>query len=340
MTIDLRSDTVTKPTPAMLDAMYKAKVGDDVYGEDETVNELQQVAANLFGMEEGLFCPSGTMTNQIAIKVYTQPGNELICADNAHVYKYEGGGIASNSGVQAKILQGNRGRITAQQIEEAINNDDIHFPVTKLVCLENTSNRGGGSVYDINDIKLIRKLCEDKKLNLHLDGARIFNVLVEANYSAKEIGEQFHSISICLSKGLGAPIGSVLLGTNKFIQQAKRVRKVFGGGMRQAGFIAAAGLYALKNNVERLKEDHAKAKQIADILKQKSFVKEMMPVETNIVIFKLHDVEKAQQLVEDFKRENILIGKISSDECRMVFHLDIDDRMMKILIETIDRIND
>ena len=331
--IDLRSDTVTKPTPAMLDAMMHAKVGDDVYGEDETVNNLQQMAADMFGMEAGLFCPSGTMTNQIAIKVHTQPGDELICADNSHVYKYEGGGIAFNSGVQAKTLKGDRGRITASQIVEVINDGNVHFPVTKLVTLENTANRGGGSFYDLDEIKRIRKMCTENNLILHLDGARIFNAIVETNYTAKDMGQIFDSISVCLSKGLGAPVGSVVLGKKEFINKAKRVRKVFGGGMRQAGFIAAAGIYALQNNITRLKDDHQRAKQVADVLKQKSFVKEMMPVDTNIIIFKAVNVETANQFIDRMKSENILVGKISSDECRMVFHLDVTDEMVNRLME-------
>ena len=337
--IDLRSDTVTKPTPAMLDAMMHAKVGDDVYGEDETVNNLQQMAADMFGMEAGLFCPSGTMTNQIAIKVHTQPGDELICADNSHVYKYEGGGIAFNSGVQAKTLKGDRGRITASQIVEVINDGNVHFPVTKLVTLENTANRGGGSFYDLDEIKRIRKMCTENNLILHLDGARIFNAIVETNYTAKDMGQIFDSISVCLSKGLGAPVGSVVLGKKEFIDKAKRVRKVFGGGMRQAGFIAAAGIYALQNNITRLKDDHQRAKQVADVLKQKSFVKEMMPVDTNIIIFKAVNVETANQFIDRMKSENILVGKISSDECRMVFHLDVTDEMVNRLMEKLNSVN-
>ena len=337
--IDLRSDTVTKPTPAMLDAMMHAKVGDDVYGEDETVNRLQQMAADMFGMEAGLFCPSGTMTNQIAIKVHTQPGDELICADNSHVYKYEGGGIAFNSGVQAKTLKGDRGRITASQIVEVINDGNVHFPVTKLVTLENTANRGGGSFYDLDEIKRIRKMCTENNLILHLDGARIFNAIVETNYTAKDMGQIFDSISVCLSKGLGAPVGSIVLGKKEFINKAKRVRKVFGGGMRQAGFIAAAGVYALQNNITRLKDDHQRAKQVADVLKQKSFVKEMMPVDTNIIIFKAVNVETANQFIDRMKSENILAGKISSDECRMVFHLDVTDEMVNRLIEKLNSVN-
>jgi len=339
MIIDLRSDTLTKPTPAMLDAMMKAEVGDDVYGEDPSVNRLQQMSAELFGMEAALFCPSGTMTNQIAIKVHTKPGDELVCADNSHVYKYEGGGIAFNSGVQAKTLKGERGKITATQIDDAINNEDVHFPATRLVCLENTANRGGGSVYELEEIRKIRQLCDEKKLALHLDGARIFNAIVKADYTARDIGTQFHSVSVCLSKGLGTPLGSVLLGSREFINQAKRVRKVFGGGMRQAGYIAAAGIYALQHHINRLKEDHKKAATVSEVLGKISFVSEIMPVETNIIIFKLNDSSKTQPFIEDLRAADILVSKISADECRMVFHLDITDEMVDRLITLLKRIN-
>jgi threonine aldolase len=332
MMIDLRSDTVTKPTPQMLDAMMQAKVGDDVYGEDETVNELQHYAAKLFGKEAALFCPSGTMTNQIAIKMHTQPGDELICADNAHVYKYEGGGVAFNSGVQLKLLASDRGRIAAPQIATAINTDDIHFPNTRLVCLENTSNRGGGSIYALDELISIADVCRQFNLKLHLDGARVFNALVASNYTAVQLGQQFDSISICLSKGLGAPVGSLLLGTAADMYKAKRIRKVFGGGMRQAGFLAAAGLYALENHVDRLKEDHAKAKRIANVLKTNASVKSIMPVDTNIVIIQLNSVVDADLFVSQLAAHHIKIGRISPDSVRMVFHLDVTDEMMEKLI--------
>jgi threonine aldolase len=281
MVIDFRSDTVTRPTKEMLEAMMGAKVGDDVFGEDPSVNELEKRSAELFGMESALFCPSGTMTNQIAIKCHTQPGDDVICDTNAHVYQYEGGGIAFNSGASVKLIQGDRGRISAQQVLENINPDDVHKPHTSLVCLENTSNRGGGSCYDMEEMKKIRKVCDENNLQLHLDGARLFNALVAKNESPKEYGNIFHTISICLSKSLGAPVGSVLLGTSAFIKKARRIRKVFGGGMRQAGFIAAAGIYALEHHVERLKEDHQHAALIAKALSAKNEVAEVLPIETN-----------------------------------------------------------
>lgn len=321
--IDLRSDTVTKPTPQMLQAMMEAQVGDDVYGEDPTVLALEQKLAQDFGMEAGLFCPSGTMTNQIAIKVHTQPANELICADNAHIYKYEGGGIAANSGVQARILPSTYGKITATQIAEVINADDVHFPKTTLVCLENTSNRGGGSIYTKTELRDIAGLCSTAKLPLHLDGARVYNALAVADYDAKFLGEVFSSISVCLSKGLGAPVGSVLLGKQAFIQQAKRVRKMFGGGMRQAGYLAAAGLYALNHHVPLLKQDHQHAQQIAQVLANHQAVESMLPVKTNIIIFKLKSAELADNLQLHLKRNDILANKVSATELRFVFHLQV-----------------
>jgi threonine aldolase len=280
--IELRSDTFTQPTQAMLNAMFAAKVGDDVFGEDFSINELEAHVAEMFGMEAAVFCPSGTMTNQIAINVHTRPGDEVICEQGAHVYFYEGGGIGRLSGCQARTIAGDRGRITAEQIATVINPDDVHRPRTRLVCLENTCNRGGGSTYSMQQIKAIRALCDEQQLSLHLDGARIFNAIVANNESPRDYGKIFHSISVCLSKGLGAPVGSVLLGTSDFVKQARRTRKVLGGGMRQAGYLAAAGLYALKNHVERITEDHNHAKMLAEALNQTSWVKQVLPVETNI----------------------------------------------------------
>lgn len=333
--IDLRSDTVTKPTLQMREAMIQAKVGDDVYEEDETVNSLQNHAAAMFGKEAALFCPSGTMTNQIAIKVHTQPGDELICADNAHVYKYEGGGVAFNSGVQIKQLLGDRGRITAQQVSESINANDVHFPATRLVCLENTSNRGGGSLYSLSEMQQIATVCKQHKLLLHLDGARVFNAIIAANYDALQVGSCFDSLSICLSKGLGAPVGSLVLGTTEFIAKAKRVRKVFGGGMRQAGFLAAAGLYSLEHHIERLMEDHLKAKYVGDILGKCPWVKSVMPVETNIVIVQTHSASEADNIQTQLKQQHILCGRISPDQLRMVFHLDVSNEQVEQLVNAI-----
>ncbi len=328
MTIDLRSDTVTKPTKAMMEAMMNAKVGDDVFGEDPTVIELEEKAAKLFGKEAGLFCPSGTMTNQIAIKVHTQPGDELICDANSHIYNYEGGGISFNSGVQAKLMQGDRGRISAQQIEQSINADFDWLTRTSLVSLENTVNRAGGSYYTLDQIKPIQKLCKEKKLGLHLDGARIFNALVETKESTQQEGELFDSISICLSKGLGAPAGSVLLGTKEFIKKGRKIRKVFGGGMRQAGFIAAAGIYALDNNVNRLKEDHKRAKEIEKILKQLSYVDSVLPVDTNILIFDINPKISSADFEKKLAANNIRMAAFGKQTVRFVTHLDFTDEML------------
>jgi threonine aldolase len=334
--IDFRSDTVTKPSAAMMDAMMKAKVGDDVFGEDPSINELESLAAGMFGMEAAVFCPSGTMTNQIAIKCHTQPGDEVICDESAHVYQYEGGGIAFNSSASVKLLYGDRGRINAEQVKAAINPDDNHRANTSLVCLENTSNRGGGSCYDLSEIKKIKQVCIDNKLAFHLDGARLFNALVAKNETPKQYGELFDSISICLSKSLGCPVGSLLLGKKDFIKKARRVRKVFGGGMRQAGFLAAAGIYALQNNIDRLHEDHDHAKEIAGVIGRKEFVKMVLPVETNIIIFELKDEITAPALVAKLKDQNILGYAISPNRVRLVIHLDITKEMVKKTNEVFD----
>ena len=336
--IDYRSDTFTKPTPGMLQAMFTAEVGDDVFGEDPSVNKLESLSAGMFGMEAGLFCPSGTMTNQIAIKCHTQPGDEVICDKLSHVYIYEGGGIAFNSGAQVKALDGERGRVTAEQVLEAINPEDVHKPHTSLLSLENTANRGGGSCYDFTDIQKIKEVCLLNNLKLHLDGARLFNAIVSCNETPKQYGEVFDSISICLSKGLGTPVGSVLLGDKDFIKKARRVRKVFGGGMRQAGFMAAAGTYALENHIERLEVDHIHARQVAEALLKKEFTGKMLPVETNIIIFEVVDeTYSAKSLAKEFKKYDILVMPVSPTQIRMVFHLDVTEQMVK---QTLDAIID
>jgi threonine aldolase len=335
MTTDLRSDTFTKPGPAMLEAMQRAPVGDDVFGEDPTVNELEANAAALFGMEAAVFCPSGTMTNQIAIKCHTQPGDEVICDRLSHIYQYEGGGIAFNSGASVRLLEGDRGRITAQQVLEAINPDDVHKAHTTLVSLENTANRGGGSCYNFTEIAAIRDVCDRHGLALHLDGARLFNALVAQGETPRQYGQTFHSISICLSKGLGAPVGSLLLGTTPFIKKARRVRKVFGGGMRQAGYLAAAGIYALQNNIERLQTDHGHAKQIAAALLEKDFVGAMLPVETNIIIFEVTGGHTPASFVEHLKKFDVLCLPISATQVRMVLHLDVTAAMVDRLVQVI-----
>ncbi len=336
--IDYRSDTVTKPTPAMLNAMFKAKVGDDVFHEDPSINELEHFAADMFGMEASLFCSSGTMTNQIAIKCHTQPGDEVICDRSSHIFQYEAGGIAFNSGCSVNVIIGNRGRISAEQIKDHINADDVHKAVSSLVSLENTSNRGGGSCYDYNEMVKIAELCKQKNLKFHIDGARLFNAIVANKENPKKYGEMFDSISICLSKGLGAPVGSLIIGKKDFIKKARRVRKVFGGGMRQAGYIAAAGLYALQNNIERLQIDHDNSKKIAAALKAKNFVDEILPVETNIIIFSIKNEMTPKLFIEKMKQEEILMYPISPTQVRIVVHLDITSEMIEKTIQIINQL--
>jgi threonine aldolase len=338
MLIDLRSDTFTKPTPEMLETMMNADVGDDVFGEDPTVNQLESLGATMFGMEAALFCPSGTMTNQIAIKCHTLPGNEVICEKSSHVYIYEGGGIAFNSSCQVKPIDGNRGRITATQILDSINSVDIHKPVSALVSIENTSNRGGGSCYEISELQSIKEVCLNNNIRLHLDGARIWNALVARQQNPLQYGEIFDSISICLSKGLGAPVGSLLLGNHEFIYKARRVRKVFGGGMRQAGYLAAAGLFAMENNISRLEIDHLHAKMIGDALSKKDFVSNILPIETNMIIFEVSGKFDAKSFSAYLKERNVFCIPISSSQVRMVTHLDITREMVNHLTALITTI--
>lgn len=320
---------MTKPTPAMLDAMFNAEVGDDVFSEDPTTNELQRFAADLFGKEDALFCASGTQTNQIAINVHVQPGGEIICHEESHIYKYEGGGIAKNSGASVRLLQGDRGRLKLDAIKKWINNpDDVHFPLTQLVSLEDTANRGGGAIYDFEEIKKIKRFCIQNNLPLHLDGARLMNALVETNIDPQIYAAEFDSISLCLSKGLGAPVGSVLVGSKEFIKKSRRVRKVFGGGMRQAGIIAAGGLYALKNNVNRLREDHAHARQLEQELNSLEWVDSVMPVQTNIVVVILKDASKRDVIISLLAEHGIRIMAFGDGMLRMVTHLDISSEQI------------
>ncbi len=336
MITDLRSDTFTKPSPAMLEAMFTAKVGDDVFGEDPSVNQLEAMSAEMFGMESAVFCPSGTMTNQIGIKVHTQPGDEVICEKLSHVYIYEGGGIAFNSGCQVKTIEGDRGKITADQVAESINPPDIHKARTSLVTLENTANRGGGSCYLLPNLHSIKEVCLQNNLKLHLDGARLWNALVAKKETPRQYGEIFDSISICLSKGLGTPVGSLLLGNKDYINKARRVRKVFGGGMRQAGYLAAAGIFALENNIERLEVDHLHAKMITEALVKKPFVGKIMPVETNIIIFEVLSPYTPKNFAEELAKFSIFVMPISASQVRIVTHLDITLPMVNNLIAVID----
>lgn len=324
--IDLRSDTVTRPTKGMLKAMIEAEVGDDVFGEDPTVNLLEEKIASLFNMEKAIFCPTGTMSNQIAIKVHTQPGDEIICDESSHIYRYEGGGIAFNSGVSVRLIQGNRGRIRADDVLQNVNADDIHQPVTSLVSLENTCNKGGGAIYDFSEIEAINKACKSNGLSLHLDGARLFNALVETKVNPESYGSLFNTISICLSKGLGAPAGSILLGNEEFIGKARRIRKVFGGAMRQAGYLAAAGIYALDNHIERIRDDHTRARKIEKILCSASFVEEVLPVESNIIVCKLSGRLTQEDFLQRLMDQEILALGFGPQTIRMVTHLDISDQ--------------
>ncbi|MFC2113723.1 threonine aldolase family protein [Bacteroidota bacterium] len=336
--IDLRSDTLTKPTKEMLEFMMLAAVGDDVFGEDPSVNMLEEKAAAMFGMEKALFCPSGTMTNQIAIKVHTQPGDEVICDRASHIYNFEGGGVAFNSSASVRLLSGDRGRFTAKDVEENINPDNIHHAVSRLVEVENTVNRGGGSFYSFMELKAIRDVCKKHGLGYHLDGARLFNALAETNETPADYGQLFDSISICLSKGLGAPVGSLLLGTSGFIDQARRVRKVFGGAMRQAGYLAAAGIYALDRHVERLKEDHLRAKILGTALSRLPYVSEVMPVDTNIVIFSLKKGISEDQFLDKIKQNGLLMHAIGKNSIRLVTHLDFNDSMLEESIRILKKI--
>ena len=322
--IDFRSDTVTKPSSAMKEAMISAPVGDDVFGEDPSIIELEEYTANLFGKEAGLFCSSGTQTNQIAINVHVQPGGEVICHEESHIYKYEGGGIAKNSGASVRLLKGDRGRLEANEIAQWINPaHDVHFPLTQLVSLEDTANRGGGAVYSFEKIQEIRTLCDSLGLPLHLDGARVCNALAVNKIDPVVYGSAFDSISICLSKGLGAPVGSVLVGTKEFIQKARRVRKVMGGGMRQAGIIAAGGLYALKNNRERLHIDHEHAKTLEAVFLKQNWVECVLEVQTNIVVVQLCDALKRDEILAQFKSFGILGMAFGPGMLRFVTHLDV-----------------
>ena len=324
LTLDLRSDTLTKPSTGMREAMYAAPLGDDVFGEDPTVNALEEKIATLFGKEAALFCPSGTMTNQIAIRLHTGPQKEVICHQHSHIYLYEGGGIMANSMASVKLLTGDLGKISASQVAESINPDDVHAPETTLVSLENTMNKGGGSIYTLDEVRPIQALCQEKGLKLHLDGARLFNALVETGDAPAAWGNLFDTISICLSKGLGCPIGSVLLGSKVDIKRARKVRKVFGGGMRQAGFLAAAGIYALDHQVKRLKEDHQRARTLGEFLVKAPHVVEVLPVATNIVIARLEGISPEAYL-QALSSKGIKGVKFGKDLVRFVTHLDFGD---------------
>lgn len=340
MKINLISDTVTKPTPEMLQAMFASEVGDDVFKHDPTINKLEAKVAAMFGKEAALFFPSGTMANQTAIKLHTQPGEQLICDKYAHIFNYEGGGVSFNSGVSCRLVDGHRGMMTAQQVEEAINPPDFyHSPLTTLVSIENTTNKGGGACWDFEELKKIKAVCNKHNLKYHLDGARLWNALVAKGETTEQYGDLFDTISVCLSKGLGCPVGSVLVGSNADIQRAIRVRKLFGGGMRQAGYLAGAAIYALDNNIERLQEDHTKAKEIGKVLTSLNFVKTVEPIETNIIIFAIDETKITQeQFLEKLLKNNIEIIGMGQGKLRIVTHLDYTDSMHNSFLSILKRL--
>ena len=341
MNVNLISDTVTKPTQGMMEAMFNAHVGDDVFKEDPTVNELEEKVANLFGMEKALFFPSGTMTNQTAIKILTNPGDQLICSKYAHVYNYEGGGVSFNSGVSCKLIEGDRGLFNVEDVVKSINPPDFyHSPKTSLVCIENTTNKGGGACWDIIELKKIKKICDENNLFFHLDGARIWNAFVKNKINFKEYGKLFDTISVCLSKGLGCPVGSLLLISSKNYENALKIRKILGGGMRQSGFLAACGIYALENNINRLKDDHLKAQEIGNVLSKLDYIKKVEPVETNIVIFEIDDKYSSSIFQNKLSEKGIEIISMGDNKLRVVTHLDYNLKQHEYFLDCLVKIND
>jgi len=325
--VDLRSDTVTKPTPGMVQAMMSAPVGDDVFGDDPTVNRLQAEVARMLGKEAGLFLPSGTMANQIAINCLTGPTDEVILDRESHIFRYEVAASSVISGVQFCALDGTNGILTAGQVEEAIRPDDIHQPRTALVCLENTHNRAGGVIYPLDEIANISRLCR-RRVKLYLDGARLWNASVASGTPLREYGKHFDALMVCLSKGLGCPAGSVLAGDRRFIERARRARKMLGGGMRQAGFLAGAGLYAVRRNVRRLRDDHRRARRLAEAVAELPGVSiDLDTVQTNIVVF---DISRSgldpEQAAVRLARRGVLVIPFGRTMLRAVTHLDVDDK--------------
>ena len=339
MMIQLTSDTFTKPTAGMLQAMFQAQVGDDVFGQDPTINRLEAMVADLFGQEAALFCPSGTMTNQIALKMHTRPLDEVLCDKDSHIYQYEVGGYGFHSGLGIQLLPGAYGKITAEQVKTAIRPDHTWLPKTRLVVLENTCNRGGGSYYRLSEITPIREVCQAHGLALHLDGARLFNALVETKEQPADWGAQFDSISLCLSKGLGAPVGSVLIGDAAFIHEARRVRKAMGGGMRQAGYLAAAGIYALEHHIDRLADDHAHARILEKKLQQLDWVESIRPVHTNIVIFDLVPDLTSERVLQLLEQAGIAASGFGPRTIRFVTHLDINTQDIRNACQYLENLN-
>ena len=340
MEVNLISDTVTRPTAGMLAHMMETPVGDDVFKEDPSINALEKQVASLFGKEAALFFPSGTMANQTAIKLHTQPGEQLICDHYAHIFNYEGGGVSFNSGVSCALIEGERGRITAEQIKQRINPSDFyHSPKTALVALENTTNKGGGACYDPEEIKRIAALCKEENLPLHLDGARLWNAMTATKTSPAFYGEMFDTISVCFSKGLGAPVGSALLGTKEQIDRALRIRKMLGGGMRQAGYLAAAASYGMTHHWPRMGDDHQKAKALGEAVKAVDGVRYLAPVDTNIVIFEFTSEAREKQFMEHMQKCKIQLISMGSGKLRFVTHLDYSNDQHAYVLQCIKQFN-
>ena len=336
--INLISDTITRPTKEMLACMMQAEVGDDVFGADPTVKQLQNKISTMFGMEAALFFPSGTMANQAAIKIHTQPAEQIICDKWSHVYNYESGGASFHSGVSCKLIDGHRGMFKAEQLKEVINDPQLYYlPMSSLVVVENTTNKGGGACWDYSELEEIRNVSSKNGLAYHLDGARLFNALVAKNETPMQYGKLFDSISICLSKGLGAPIGSLLLSTEANIQKAIRIRKLFGGGMRQVGYLAAAGIYALDHHIERLESDHSRAKKLGMALEKSEWVSKVEPIETNIIIFNLHKHLEEKVFLKNLEKEQIKIISMGEGKLRIVTHLDFTDAMLEKVVDVLDK---
>lgn len=340
MEINLISDTVTKPSPEMLKAMFNAKVGDDVFKQDPTVIQFERIVADLFGMEAAMFFPTGTMANQTAIKLNTNPGDQIICDRWSHIHLYESGGASANSGVNFNLLDGNRGMITAEQVKEGINDPEFyHTPLSKMVGIENTTNKGGGACYDIAELQKIKQVCKDHNLKYHLDGARLWNAMIAKKQQPKQFGQLFDTISVCFSKGLGAPIGSVLISDAETIHRALRIRKIFGGNLRQSGYLAAAGIYALQNNINRLEEDHRRAKELGIQLVKCPWVSVVEPIETNIVIFSPFPHIDDKQVIEKLKQKGISISAMSKGKLRIVTHLDYRQIMHEYVLEALEKMS-
>lgn len=339
LAVNLTSDTVTRPTPAMRKAMFEAEVGDDVFRKDPTVNRLEAMAAERFGMEAALYCPSGTMTNQLAIKMHTQPLDEVICEEKSHVYQYEGGVYGLISNVAMNLVKGKAGKLLDGQISAAVKPKADWLPVSKLLVLENTCNKGGGTIYTHAEASSLIREAREHQLACHLDGARLFNALAETGESTADWGAAFDTISICLSKGLGAPVGSLLLGPDELIQRARRFRKNLGGGMRQAGFLAAAGIYALENHVDRLAEDNSRAKRLGAAIKELPYVTNFIPPQSNILIFDLKD-EAADSFLARLKSRGIEAVPFGPQTIRFTTHLDVDDAMIDHVIQVMNSFAD